>query len=464
MALSRRSFLKRAVFTWLSAFALVSAALGALFLALAPPAGRNDGFGPIIKDRNQILDLPRGFSYKVIARAGERMTDGFYVPGLADGMAVCPGPEGTTILVCNHEFRIGHPQSVGPFKGKEDLFRKIDADMIYDKGSTGKPCLGSTTTLIYDTQARRLKTHFLNMVGTLTNCSGTITPYNTWLSCEEGVENPGEYCAQKHGYVFEGPVSKEPRVIKPAPLKALGRFKHEGIAVASQTGIVYLTEDQTDGLLYRFVPAKHGHLDEGGRLQCLAVPGKPQFDTRNWKGSAVAPGNALPVYWIDLDGVDPETDDLRLRGYKLGGALFASGEGICLDGEEATVCFACTNGGRTGKGQVWSYTPSPFEGTAREKEELAQLELLVEPNDKLVMDHPDQITVAPWGDIFVCEDGDEGNYLLGITPQRKIYRFAWNALNQSDLTGVCFSPDGSTMFINILDPGLTLAVTGPWKK
>ncbi len=80
------------------------------------------------------------------------------------------------------------------------------------------------------------------------------------------------------------------------------------------------------------------------------------------------------------------------------------------------------------------------------------------------MDHPDQITVAPWGDIFVCEDGNDGNYLLGITPRGSIYKFAWNALNESDLAGVCISPDGSTMFLNILEPGLTLAAIGPWKK
>ena len=100
----------------------------------------------------------------------------------------------------------------------------------------------------------------------------------------------------------------EPRVIKPVPLKALGRYQHEGVAVGPLTGIVYLTEDQVDGLLYRFVPDKPGHLDEGGRLQCLAVVDKAQFDTRNWKGPALSPGEALPVSWIDLDSVDPETD------------------------------------------------------------------------------------------------------------------------------------------------------------
>lgn len=461
MATSHRSYLKKTLI-WIGLAALFSTDANAIFLAPASQEEKADGFGPIVKDRAKILDLPKGFSYKVIARAGDKMTDGFYVPGLADGMSAAPGPAGLTILVCNHEFRIGYPESVGPFKGKKALSAKIAIDTFYDPANEGNLCLGSTTTLVYDTGAKKLKSHFLNIIGTLVNCSGTITPYGTWLSCEETFENPGENFAKRHGYVFEGPVSTEPRMIKPIPLKALGRFKHEGVAVAPPTGIVYMTEDQVDGLLYRFVPNNPEHLAEGGRLQCLAVADKPQFDTRNWKGTAVSPGETLPVYWIDLDDVDPETDDLRRRGHKLGAALFASAEGICLSG--GIVYFDCTNGSRTGRGQVWSYAPSPFEGTEREKESPALLELLVEPNDESIMDHPDQITVAPWGDIFVCEDGNDGNYLLGITPQRTIYKFAWNALNESDVSGVCFSTDGSTMFLNILEPGLTLAVTGPWKK
>jgi len=462
MSRSRLPSLLKAILPRPAAVALASTVLAAAFLAPAPTTQAVDGFGPIRKDRAQILDLPEGFSYRIIARAGDKMTDGFFTPGLADGMAALPGPDGLTILICNHEFRIGHPEELGPFKGKESLFRKFDAAMIYDKGGQGKPCLGSTTTLVYDVQARRLKGQFLNMVGTLANCSGGSTPNHTWLSCEEVFENPGANCAQKHGYVYEGPISTEPRVIKPVPLRALGRFQHEGVAAAPQTGIIYMTEDQTEGLFYRFIPVRPEQLADGGRLQCLAVTERPQFDTRNWKGSVLSPGEAVPVYWIDLENVDPETDDLRRRGHELGAALFASGEGICYD--RGVVYFDCTNGSRTGRGQVWRYTPSPFEGTAQEKDTPARLELLVEPNDPLIMDHPDQITIAPWGDMFVCEDGDDGNYLLGITPQRTIYKFAWNALNESDLSGVCFSPDGSTMFLNILEPGVTLAITGPWKK
>jgi secreted PhoX family phosphatase len=426
-------------------------------------AGPEDGFGPLARDPDQILDLPKGFSYKIIAKFGDKMKDGFYVPGLADGMCLQPGPDGLTVLFCNHEFRTGHPEELGPFKSNKNLMKKIADDLIYDKGTAGIPCLGSTTTIVYDTRRKKVTGQFLNSIGTLTNCSGGITPWGSWLTCEEVFVGPDDRCAEKHGYVYEVPFSAEPRVVKLVPIKALGRFLHEGITASPKTGIFYLTEDQVDGLFYRFIPRVKERLTEGGRLQCLGVLDKPQFDTRNWgkQPQVVSPGDTLSAHWIDLAEVDPDTDSLRHQGYKLGGALFASAEGICENA--GAIIFGCTNGSRTGEGQIWRYTPSPFEGEPREQESPGRLQLLVEPNDANVMDHPDQITVAPWGDIFVCEDGNNGNYLLGITPAGRIYKFAFNALNESDLSGVCFSPDGSTMFLNILEPGLTLAVTGRWK-
>ena len=54
------------------------------------------GFGPLIKDPEQIMDLPEDFSYKIIARSGEKMTDGFYMPRHPDGMGTFEGPDGLT--------------------------------------------------------------------------------------------------------------------------------------------------------------------------------------------------------------------------------------------------------------------------------------------------------------------------------------------------------------------------------
>jgi uncharacterized protein len=49
-----------------------------------------------------------------------------------------------------------------------------------------------------------------------------------------------------------------------------------------------------------------------------------------------------------------------------------------------------------------------------------------------------------------------------VTPEGKIYRFGRNKI--SEFAGACFSPDGSTMFVNILSPGVSLAITGPWER
>jgi hypothetical protein len=231
----------------------------------------------------------------------------------------------------------------------------------------------------------------------------------------------------------------------------MGRFVKEGVAADPRTRVLYQTEDQPDGLFYRFLPAAAGRLAEGGRLQAMAVNGKPGLETNNWQVQRIAPGTSFAVHWIDLEDPDPDEDVLRFRGREKGAVVFASSEGIIF--HKGAVWFACTNGGTGAKGQIWRYDPGP-----------GRLTLVLEPNNPLAMDHPDQIGAAPWGDLFVCEDGDGDQYLLGLTARGEIYKFARNALDTSELTGVCFSPDRTTMFLNNLDSGLTFAVTGPWKK
>jgi secreted PhoX family phosphatase len=88
----------------------------------------------------------------------------------------------------------------------------------------------------------------------------------------------------------------------------------------------------------------------------------------------------------------------------------------------------------------------------------------IEPNDGNLVENADNLTVAPWGDLIVCEDGPGDNGLVGVTPQGELYKLARNVLNHSELAGAVFSPDGTTLFVNIQRPGLTLAITGPWLK
>ena len=421
------------------------------------------GYGPLEPDPDGILDLPAGFKYTAFSRTGDWMDDGLKVPGAHDGMAAFPGPNGMAILVRNHELQPEDFESSCHLLDKK-LTRTIPRNYVYDRGRNRRPAVGGTTTLVYDVGQQKLKKHFLSLTGTTRNCAGGPTPWNTWLTCEETVARAGDLIEQDHGYVFEVPAKAKIGLASPIPYKAMGRFNHEAVAVDARTGIVYLTEDCKDGLFYRFLPNKPGKLEVGGRLQALRIKGQPAASTRNWSGEPLLPvRQSVDVEWVDMENVESPDDDLRYQGAQgKDAAIFTRGEGIWY--ERGIVYFACTDGGTKKQGQIFRYRPSEQEGNSGEESQPGQLEIFSEPNNSKLLQSADNLTVAPWGDLIVCEDGSGSDYLVGITPHGQLYRFAGNVMNDSELAGSVFSPDGSTLFVNIQDPGITLAITGPWHQ
>jgi uncharacterized protein len=454
MSITRRHFIRNA-----GAIALGFSGLGKLY-ALGRYEGIfsgkstfDYGYGELIPDPNGIFDLPAGFSYKIISKTGDRMSDGFYVPGLPDGMAAFPGSQGRTILIRNHELHSKSPNSSGPFGINNELLLNISKDKFYDEGTHNSPALGGTSTIIYNVKTGEVEREFLSLAGTLRNCAGGPTPWNSWITCEETVLKKGDGFLQDHGYVFDVPATVDIKLADPVPLKDLGRFNHEAVAVDPLNGIVYQTEDVNDGLIYRFIPNSPGDLKKGGQLEALAVKRRPSLDTRNWDRQTVNVGQKFEVEWVPIEDVESPNDDLRHQGFSKGAAKFARGEGMWYGNNE--IYFACTTGGKARKGQIWKLSLN--------KNDNITLELFVEPNDGNIIEHADNLTVSPWGDLIVCEDGPGDNFLVGITPNGEIYKFGRNALNESELAGSVFSPDGSTLFFNLQSSGYTLAVTGPWK-
>ena len=453
MAISRRRFLHAA------ALSLGFAGLHR-HLAWGSPAIESR-FGPLVPDPEGVLDLPKGFSYQLLSRVGDPMADGLLVPGKADGMAAFPGPKGRTLLIRNHEVNPTE-LAASPFGASNELLKTIPAQSLYDGGHGAAPHLGGTTTLVYNHQTRTVEKEFISLAGTSTNCAGGPTPWQSWISCEETTGRAGEDLEQDHGYNFEVPATAEIHRADPIPLRAMGRFKHEAIAIDPHTGVVYQTEDQEDSLIYRFIPDEPGVLARGGRLQVLAVIDKPSLETRNWEEQLVRPGEKMAIRWIDIDEVESPEDDLRHRGFADGAARFARGEGMWYGHD--SIYFTCTEGGPNQKCQIFRYRPSRFEATPAEDRAPGTLELFVEPNDEAIIDKADNLTVSPFGDLIVCEDGSGGNNLIGITPSGQIYPFAHNAMNNSELAGATFSPDGQVLFVNIQHPGDTLAIYGPWNR
>ena len=117
------------------------------------------------------------------------------------------------------------------------------------------------------------------------------------------------------------------------------------------------------------------------------------------------------------------------------------------------------------------YVPSPREGQSDEAAQPGVLELFVEAGDRAVLDYVDNIAIAPNGHVIGCEDKQVGTqHVKGVTPDGRVYAIARNAMrhdadeSNTEFAGVCWAPNGRTMFVNLYSPGMTLAVTGPWER
>lgn len=454
--MQRRTFLKA-----LSALALPAAAVGARNLS-APG-------GSLVADQGKLLDLPEGFTYQVVSRVGTTMSDGLKVPPAHDGMAAFDGDDGRVIIVCNHELPPSHTKYSAFGHQFENLPVSI-RDKVYDAGGGRTPGAGGTTTSIYNPATGETERQFLSLGGTELNCAGGPTPWGSWLSCEECFTGPGTGLTnarlvtreQRHGFVFEVP-ARANSLVRAEPIRPMGRFEHEACAVHVATGIVYMTEDRHHSLFYRYLPNVRGELGKGGQLQALVIKGAPSMATHNWNSSgSIAQDEPIEVEWVDLDNVDPDENDLRLRGAAKGAATFARGEGLARAGDR--FAFACTIGGPARLGQLWSYVPSPFEGSDREAESPGTLALIAEATETSILRNADNLTMAPWGDLVVCEDTASHCGLVGVRDDGSQYAIADNAYSDSELTGVCFAPDGKTLFVNVQYPGTTLAISGPFER
>jgi len=412
-----------------------------------------EGYGNLISDPNGLLDLPEGFSYEIVSEFDQQMSDGFRVPDAADGMGCIPISDTKVALVRNHELAARHVKK-GP---AVDINAPIQG--AYDYVDAGAALPGGTSTLIYDLEKRKLEKQYLSLAGTIRNCAGGVTPWGSWLTCEEDVTRAGDGVSRDHGWVFEVPALAD-GLVDPVPLKGLGRFNHEAAAIDPRTGAVYLTEDRNDSLFYRFLPKTPGKLVDGGKLQALAFADASKVaDSRNWDDVSWNVGDWHEARWVDLVDTDSPKDDLRLRGHAEGAVLFARGEGIHWGDNE--LYFCCTSGGAAKLGQIMRYKPELDDEAEHSN---GKLQLFLESSDPSLFNFGDNLTVAPNGHLYVCEDqytDTTENHIRCVTTDGSLYDFARIRV-QTEPAGACFSPDGSVLFVNLYSPAKTLAIRGPW--
>jgi uncharacterized protein len=244
------------------------------------------------------------------------MDDGFKVPGYPDGMGAFDTPDGNIVLVRNHELGIA-TQHLSPFPSPS-LPKSIDPSLCFDPGpDNNSTYIGGTTNIVFDPISGEKISEFLSLIGTDRNCAGGVMPWGSWITCEE-TEILTEDRSINHGWCFEVKATTQIGIQKPIPIKALGRFRHEAVSLDPASGILYLSEDRTDGLLYRSIPDTKNDFSSG-KLQALAIANKPQADLRNYTNdsSSISQGEKLQATWIDLKDTHSPNVNLQSQGITL---------------------------------------------------------------------------------------------------------------------------------------------------
>ena len=433
-----------------------------------------------------LLLLPAGFQYRSYSWSGDVMSNGQPAPDLHDGMGVIfakrRGKEVELVLVRNHERALASPIAA---PGQYDP--RVPAGDAYPPG-------GGTTNLRF--RGRRWLSVEPSLGGTLINCAGGVTPWGTWLSCEETMEDFTAAGGRRHGYVFE--VRRDPAQTTGKAIVDMGRMLHEAVAVDPATNYAYLTEDNPNrSAFYRFIPKDRsgtaGSYEAGGRLQAARVIGR-----RNSELLTPALGDEHPLEWIDLlePDADPGTTPISfldafgeasgpfLEAWSKGALRMSRGEGICYHAGKIFVVDSSAGTGPFGRrgagdGAVWEYDPRT-----------EALRAIFVAGTQLVADNPDNITISPRGGMVLCEDGEPvtdrygpGTRLLGLTAEGNSYTLAKNNVRLGsdqvlaagkkikpgdyrggEFCGACFDPAGEVLFANIQAPGITFAIWGPWAK
>ena len=372
--LTRRHVL--AVGSQIALTSAVSMAIGGS--ALLPSAARAAQLGELQPADLNGLRLPEGFSSRIVAQS--------LLPVRTD----------------SGEF-LDYSWHIYPDGGA--TFAQNDGGWIYVSNSESLAELGGGASALRLDANGRVSAAYRILSGTRLNCAGGATPWGSWLSCEEIA----------FGFVYEcDPIGVAPAVKR----RALGAFKHEAVAVDPLYRHLYLTEDESDGRLYRFSAANYPDLS-AGRLEVAVVDPSSGYVT--WRALPLPDPTVTPLgyLWPTRKQVSNST-------------AFNGGEGIWY--HDGTVYFTTK-----GDNKVWALDTHT---------QVLRVLYDAATNAGPILRGVDNVTVSTSGKVIVAEDGGDMQLVVVDAAGRALPLLQIEGQASSEITGPAFNPAEDRLYFS----------------
>lgn len=349
-------------------------------------------------------------------------------------------------------------------------------------------------------------------MGTVNNCANGYTPWGTYLSCEENfngyfaatnktsiwrsTEEQLRYGFSEKGFSygwekfdprfdlsnpayhneenrFGWVVEIDPFAPNQAPVKrtALGRFKHEGIAITEGRGkriVGYMGDDQRFDYIYKFVSEDN--------WQAMRAVGKSPLD---YGSLYVARFNADGSGdWLELTIDNPALakrfkDQAEILVYTriaadiVGATPMDRPEWITLAANGDVYCTLTNNSKRSSADAANPMAPNHSGHIIRWRDSDAHIgrrftwDIFLMAKDSHASEHsfssPDGLWIDPDGRLFIETDGKQeqglNNQLLVADTHNKQISRLLTSVTGAEITGITSTPDRRTLFVNIQHPG-----------
>ncbi|HIA07325.1 MAG TPA: DUF839 domain-containing protein [Flavobacteriales bacterium] len=289
--------------------------------------------------------------------------------------------------------------------------------------------------------------------GTTENCSGTVTPWNTVITCEEersiDINGDGYY---DFGWCIEIDPATRQIIDHPGGLNgadklwAIGEFRHENVAIHKNQRTLYEGVDGSNGYLFKFVADAAQQLGSGS----LYV----------YKGSTNGNGN-----WLLLNNSTQAEQNTTIdQSVALNATLIGAIEDVEISPRDSLVYLAVKSTGR-----VYRFR----DGDPLLGDTVTQFETFVGGMNYDIFDGTDTVS-EPWGtgndnlafddrgNLWCLQDGSN-NYIwvidTGHTQQDPKVRIFGRTPLGCEPTGITFTPDFRYLFMSIQHPSSTNSVT-----